>query len=686
MKFILSSVLFFTSAALCQAQVDTAMQDKKVDEVVVTATRTEKRVKDIAVPMSVIDGKQIQLSGLTRLNEILSEQTGLTLVQNQAGVTGIQVQGFDPAYTMILIDGEPLLGRTAGTIELSRISLRNVKKIEILKGGGSCLYGSEAMSGVLNIITYPPSEQLQLSAFSRFGSNTTTDIGGDASSKTGKVSWYIFGNRYSTEGYDLRKDKPGVTVSPYSNYTTNGRLYFPIAQWDTRLSGRYFFERQKPSLLVGDTTYEQSMSIADANFTATSSRVTENGYTLKFNYYGSQYQAISHMTNQETAHDEGTSFRQRFHRLEHTAEKAFGPTHLVNAGIGFVHEELQSGRYSGHPAFNSAYFFTQHDWKVNPRLNLVSGARFDHHGAFGNQLSPKLSVLYKAKSWLRLKASLGSGFKAPDFRQLYLDFNNPAVGYNVFGSRNVVEGVHNLEAQGVVTDTLPALAQVKSLKAEISRSINIGFTVDLGKNHEFSVNAFNNWVHNLIEAVPVAQKSNNQFIYSYINLNRIITRGIELNSKSTVSKNLTLNLGYQYLEAFDPTILRRIDQGEFALRDPNSSLQVTMKRSYYKGLQNRSPHTANARLSYNWSKPKIEASLRWICRSKYAFSDANGNLIMDITDTFVQGYSTFNASIIKQIQSFSLQLTFENITNYRETTYLPSLPGRLVHLGLNWKL
>lgn len=92
-----------------------------------------------------------------RLNEVLSEQTGINILDDPHG-QGIQIQGFDPAYTLILIDGLPLIGRSTGILELSRITTNNIDRIEIVKGPTSSLYGSEAMAGVVNIITAEPAK------------------------------------------------------------------------------------------------------------------------------------------------------------------------------------------------------------------------------------------------------------------------------------------------------------------------------------------------------------------------------------------------------------------------------------------------------------------------------------------------------------------------------------------------
>src|SRR5690606_6759589 len=115
------------------AQTDSIKRNTtSLEEVVITATRTKKNLDRIPIPVTQISAKEIKDRGMVRLNEILAEQTGLAIINNHG--MGIQMQGFDSDYTMILIDGEPVIGRTSGTLELSRIAVGNIDRIEIIKG------------------------------------------------------------------------------------------------------------------------------------------------------------------------------------------------------------------------------------------------------------------------------------------------------------------------------------------------------------------------------------------------------------------------------------------------------------------------------------------------------------------------------------------------------------------------
>ncbi|MBM3440704.1 MAG: TonB-dependent receptor, partial [Bacteroidetes bacterium] len=178
--------MFLSVAKLAAAQSSASVEDtfalKSLDDIVVTATRTERKLGNVAIPTFVIPQQQIRLSGLLRLNEILQEQTGIFITGGSGsnavggGVfgNGIQLQGLSPDHTMILLDGEPLIGRQGGVMDLSRFAIGNIQKIEIVKGPSSSIYGSEAMGGVINIITEQTNNR-KIQAGIRSGSFLQTD-------------------------------------------------------------------------------------------------------------------------------------------------------------------------------------------------------------------------------------------------------------------------------------------------------------------------------------------------------------------------------------------------------------------------------------------------------------------------------------------------------------------------------
>ena len=159
----------FQLQAIAQQRVFKDTLDGSSETVVVTANRSERKMGNVAVPVILIGKKTISQTGSLRIQDILQEQTGIVIVNSALGTSlngypnpfgqGVQMLGLDPAYTAILLDGEPLVGRNAGILKLGRLATGNIKQVEIVKGPSSSLYGSEAMAGVINILTDMPAKE-----------------------------------------------------------------------------------------------------------------------------------------------------------------------------------------------------------------------------------------------------------------------------------------------------------------------------------------------------------------------------------------------------------------------------------------------------------------------------------------------------------------------------------------------
>ena len=167
---------------------------------------------NLAIPVLLINSKTLYQSGSLRLNDILSEQTGLMITDNFG--KGIQMQGLSSEYTLVLLDGEPLIGRTGGVLDLSRITIRNIRKVEIIKGPSSSLYGSEAMGGVINIIT-DGAGQHKTDASIRFGRFGSIDGAINYARKYKKTDIQLASSYNRSEGYSLKPFAVQKTVEPF---------------------------------------------------------------------------------------------------------------------------------------------------------------------------------------------------------------------------------------------------------------------------------------------------------------------------------------------------------------------------------------------------------------------------------------------------------------------------------------
>ncbi|MGY0427361.1 MAG: TonB-dependent receptor plug domain-containing protein, partial [Polaribacter sp.] len=135
--FLFYFLLFLVSTSFSQENkviTKDATKIENLDEIIITATRTIRQLSSLPLPAQIIAKKDIKRSNSIRLNDILNEQTGLITIPDFGGGEGIQLQGLDSQYTLILVDGVPLIGRLAGTLDIRRITVGNIKQIEIVKG------------------------------------------------------------------------------------------------------------------------------------------------------------------------------------------------------------------------------------------------------------------------------------------------------------------------------------------------------------------------------------------------------------------------------------------------------------------------------------------------------------------------------------------------------------------------
>lgn len=643
------------------------------ETMVVTATRTLRDVEDVSIPVSVVSGEEINRSGSMRLSDILSEQTGMQIVNDHG--TGIQVQGFDPDYTLVMIDGNPVIGRTAGTLDLSRVSVRNVEQIEIVKGPSSALWGSDALAGVINIITDRNSEPISGGLTTRYGENNTLDLNGRLS--VNKEGWNndISINRNSSGGYSLDPDVLSQTVPEFQNYTLQYNTSYDITDRVTFDAGiRYFRESQQNRGSISDNDGGRLLLDSDADqadFLATSTlKVTpKSRLNVELGWTSSFYKTDSELVlrDSEEIYDR-TQFSQYFNRPEAQADYRWNNANHTILGGGFIFERLNAARYPGQPDFTTQFFFAQHSWSPAQDMELTVGLRFDGHSEYSSQWSPKFSARYKAANWIQFRGSAGRGFKAPEFRQLFLDFTNSTSGYSVFGQSTVVEGIRRLQDEGNVAQILMPIDNLDQIRAESSWAVNTGFDIDPISNMRVRVNLFQNWVSDLIETAPVARKTNGQSVFTYFNVDEVITRGVETELRITLSDRLRGSFGYQLLDARRKIVEDRTvqdDQGEVVERTDVS----------YEPMFNRSRHSGNVKLFYE-SQNGWGANIRGAFRGQFGLFDSNGNEFVDDGE-YVSGYSVWNAAVSKEIlSSIRLQAGVDNIADYSNINQ-PYLAGRM---------
>lgn len=687
--FLTFFVVLFTLGSV-QAQEDSTWNET-LDETIVTATRSDRKWSSLPMPVTVIKKEQIRQMGALRLNDVLTEQTGLLMVNDHG--TGVQVQGFDPDYTLILIDGEPLIGRTSGTLDLSRIAVGNIKQIEIVKGPSSSLYGSEALAGVINIIT-DKSNGTNTDLSVRYGSNNTADVSLNSQFRKRALSAGLFVNRYSSGGYDLTPEQIGATVSPFRNYTVQSKVAYAFSpESSLMLNARISDESQNAFANIGTSEFPDVVSgvstLKDFNLNPTFKTSFGEKVKLTARYYISNYQT-NNILNKETDNSvyDKTFFRQTFRRPELQTDFTLSENQFLIVGIGMIDESVEATRYEGIKRYNTKYAFLQHEFFLKSKTQFITGLRYDAHNAYRNQFSPKFSASHELNDMITLRSSAGVGYKAPDFRQLFLNFTNSVAGYSVFGSQEVNQRLVELQKTNQILDILIDTSTFGELAPESSLSVNLGTVIKLKSGYLATANLFRNDIRNLIETQPVARKVNGQNVFSYQNLREVFTQGVELdvNKKYEFNKNtLNVSVGYQYLEAKDRSVLENIKAGNAFRRNPETLETERIQKSDYFGLMGRSRHSANVKFFYT-SPEGISASFRTIYRGKYGFGDLNGNNIADVQNEFVKGYLLVNTSLGYNFKQWDFQAGIDNLTNFRNPQFIPTLPGRIFWTTIRYRI
>jgi outer membrane receptor for ferrienterochelin and colicins len=659
-----------------------------------------------AMPVAVITREMIARMGSRRLDEVLKEQTGMAVVSDIGGgarATGVQMQGFGSGYVMILIDGQPMVGRNSGNFDLSRISVSNIERIEIIKGASSCLFGSEALGGAINIVTRYGAVQPQLQAALQYGSLNIVDatLEGETPFAHKRGSANLSANYYHSDGFNTDKQyvSQGTTSPPYDDVSIQGRARYRLTKNGVLgMSARYALRRSyMEKIYAGLGLNENNQSgdrqdITDINAAAYYNVQLTNKLQSNTRYYLTHYTSDMSVLWQQGAVASAEKFAQTLHRAEQQLAYRATATIKLTGGAGGSLEHLSGNAFSHAADMLTAFAFVQSDWQPVAGTAVTAGLRYDRHNSYGGRLNPSVSVEQKLLPWLQAKLAAGTGYKTPDFKNRYQVFINPLSNYMVIGTEVLRETLAQLEAAGGLSEVRQVILNqvANNLQPERSTSLNISLKANAGNLLKAEAGVFYHRLNNQINSIRVATGSNNQQLFTYQNLPRSVNKGAELSVTCQPVKGLEVNAGYQYLVAKDLSVADSIRTGRYPwnkIRNNETGETRTATPADYWGLENRSRHMANLRLLYSWTRPGLYASFRINYRGRYPYGDANNNGFIDRYDTFVDGYFLLNASVEKRLlkDHLSLRVTIDNMLDYVDRL-MPAQPGRVILTGatLRW--
>ncbi len=414
-----------------------------LDEVVITGTRTFKRKTNTAVIVNILNSESLNTLQACNLSEGLKFQPGLRVETDcqTCNYTQLRINGLGGGYSQILINGRPIFSPLTGLYGLEQIPVNMIERIETIRGGGSSLYGSSAIGGVVNVITKVPKTNnfdINYTYQNINGGADDHNISGNTTvvSKSKKAGVSLFINNRNREFYDHNGDN-------YSELTTLKNNAF----------GANFFvlpsENQKLEInfsKLNEYRFGGEMVDGPAYLTQQSEERTHDvflgslDYQLNFNNDNSSI--ITYFAGQQTDRDHYTGiFPDEAVDIEnHISNPPYGTSKTVTLQGGFQFNHRLNDFFKGINVltFGSEYLvddvldaidsynykidqttknfgtFFQSDWDITSRLNLLSGFRLDHNNLVDHAIiSPRFSLLYKSESNIQLRATWSTGFRAP---------------------------------------------------------------------------------------------------------------------------------------------------------------------------------------------------------------------------------------------------------------------------------
>jgi len=669
-----------------QNQKGTIVFDRDLQEVTISATKTSKLIDDLPIPVTIITEKEIQEFSASKLYDVITKQTGIVSVTTKTGTEGLQMQGLDASYTTILIDGFPVIGRSFGTLDLNRISVGDIERIEVIKGPSSSLYGSNALGGVINLISKKQIDDGSIINTSlKHASYNTTNSSLVYKYKEGTFQLSNSIDYYKTDGYDLIDTDLLSTVNPYSNYTLRSNLKYALSdKLLLNTNGHYYKQEQiniatdSSSLLKGESNIKEWSLGTSAKY------LINSNFNQQLEIYKTNYRADEFLNTEDGVLYEDNYFDHTLLQSEMKSSFTYKGLNSI-VGFGIKKEELSRRDFSNNPEQDLKFIYGQLDATAFNKVNIILGSRYDNYTNYTPVVSNKLALGFSLTNKIQINGSVGTGFKTPEFRQKYFDFTNSTIGYIVLG-RDVA--IDRLDAMQNVQEVVPFSELSSPLKSETSLNINIGLRYNPTDNFTFDINLFNNKVNDLIEWKLVAKDENNTNIYSYFNVNQVETKGLEFNSTYTKANNWEIKFGYQLLYAYDSQILKGIGQDTtYYARDPETLASIKLNKENYFGLFNRSRHMGNIKFNCHLND-KTEINTMLTYRSKYAISDSNGNGILDTYDKFIDGYSLCDVGITHQISLLkTYQIGVKNIFGFTNPEFISNITGRLYYMSfkINFK-
>lgn len=636
-------------SVLLLAGVNVGAQDslgaKKLDEVIVTANKVSQKQSTTGKVVSVISREQIEKSTGRTVGQLLNEQAGITVngaLNNLGTNQSIYMRGAASGRTLILVDGIPVYDPSLvnSEFDINLLSLNDVERIEICRGAQSTMYGSDAIAGVINIITIKQdiSKPLNVKASLAAGSYGTVRGNVQVYGKADKLTYTARYGKLRSDGFSTALDTTGSKGFDKDHYNSDVASASAQYQLTPELAVRGFaqYSRFKTDLDDGAFSDESDYTLTNKNVMAGGGfTFRKTGVSLTGNYQYSDY--TRNYLNDSTAVLGSTIFysdayfgKSQFAELFANIDLGHGFSLLQGADFRYSSMNNQGLSISAFGPYSYGFKDTSHSQSslyasliyggIGGRLNVELGGRLNVHSRYGSNYTYTFNPSYAINHNVRVFGSIATGFKAPTLYQLYSDYGKADLKPE--RSTNYEGGVQ-FQSRGFRT-----------------RAVYFHRVIKDGLDY-------------------------NNVSYQYFNFNKQTVNGAELEASIQPAKGLTVTANYTYLHPKEEV------QSRESLNDTT-----------YSYLLRRPKHSVNLTIGHN-----VNSRLFVSAGGKYAGKryDVNGYMAKDIPmDAYVilNAYAEFRYNKHVKLFADAQNLTdkkFEEVRGYRSIPFM--FNGGIV---INW--
>ncbi|MCC8172905.1 MAG: TonB-dependent receptor [Odoribacter sp.] len=510
-----------------------------LNQVVVTGTGTHRRLQDSPVAVEVITAADIKKAGTMTFEETMTMlNPSFNFRPNSMG-TNFTLNGLTNKYILILIDGKKMAGDVSENADLSRIDMGRVKRIEIVKGASSSLYGSDAIAGVINIITDQSKDLVNASSMTRVGAHGSFMENLNVDVNTGKFTsassyqrrqsngWKL--SKYEQDGDGVKETRKEASNKYHTNIFNQKFTYSPTKALSVYAEGSYYNnDLIRP---VGkEDAYTYDMYYKDYNFGLGGKYLLGKSSYVSLDMYADNYEygkSYTVETGNFAVGDDEMTKRQKLYNANLKGVFADGTNNKLTVGMDYMLDYMKNPESLEQPEQLFTYaVYLQDEIRLFKKFQLLPGFRYVYNEKFKSKVTPKLSAMYSLGK-LNIRATYAAGFKTPTLQELY----------------------YERESKGAVTLGNP------NLKPENSDY----YALNLEFNHKrisVSISGYINDVENIIvrESLPLIDEDKENGIknrYTYQNVDKARVKGWDFNLNTYIGYGFSAGFAYNFTDPRD---------------------------------------------------------------------------------------------------------------------------------------